>query len=87
MWILIPVLFFERFSALKKTTLEQHVCIATRHKMLKRSPTGTWMPAWVPESTTILAMLLMICSMVQSAVSTVLNIRSFEEKNADLIVS
>ncbi|EED17854.1 hexose carrier protein, putative [Talaromyces stipitatus ATCC 10500] len=35
--------------------------------MLKRSPTGTWMPAWVPESTTTVAALLMICSMVQSA--------------------
>ncbi|KAH9207456.1 putative hexose carrier protein [Leptodontidium sp. 2 PMI_412] len=34
--------------------------------MLQRSPTGTWMPAWVPQSTVILCFLLMICSMVQS---------------------
>ncbi|OKL63982.1 hypothetical protein UA08_00454 [Talaromyces atroroseus] len=35
--------------------------------MLKHSPTGTWMPAWVPESTAILSVLLTVCSMVQSA--------------------
>jgi MFS family permease len=35
--------------------------------MLKRSPTGTWMPAWVPESTLTLSILLIFCSMVQSA--------------------
>lgn len=35
--------------------------------MLQNSPTGTWMPAWVPESTAILSVLLMICSVVQSA--------------------
>jgi len=35
--------------------------------MLKRSPTGTWLPAWVPESTNTLAVLLVLCSMVQSA--------------------
>ncbi|RFU26952.1 hypothetical protein B7463_g9392, partial [Scytalidium lignicola] len=35
--------------------------------MLKKSPTGTWMPAWVPESTVTLAALLIFCSMVQSA--------------------
>ena len=34
--------------------------------MLQKSPTGTWMPAWVPQSTLALSFLLMICSMVQS---------------------
>jgi hypothetical protein len=38
-------------------------------KMLTRSPTATWMPAWVPKSTIFLSFLLMTCSMVQSAVS------------------
>ena len=36
--------------------------------MLTRSPTATWMPAWVPKSTIFLSFLLMTCSMVQSAV-------------------
>lgn len=36
--------------------------------MLKRTVTGTWMPAWVPESTLSLSLLLMICSIVQSTV-------------------
>ncbi|PSR74860.1 general substrate transporter [Coniella lustricola] len=35
--------------------------------MLQRSPTGTWLPAWVPESTGLLSTLLMLCSVVQSA--------------------
>ncbi|CAL5872779.1 uncharacterized protein PFLUO_LOCUS7048 [Penicillium psychrofluorescens] len=35
--------------------------------MLKRSATGTWLPAWVPESTLTLSFLLLICSIVQSA--------------------
>jgi MFS family permease len=35
--------------------------------MLKKTPTGTWLPAWVPESTVTLSVLLMFCSMVQSA--------------------
>lgn len=39
-------------------------------KMLQTSPTGTWMPAWVPESTLTLSVLLILCSVVQSAVST-----------------
>ncbi|KAH7410576.1 putative sugar transporter [Cadophora sp. MPI-SDFR-AT-0126] len=34
--------------------------------MLQKSPTGTWMPARVPQSTLVLSFLLMICSMVQS---------------------
>lgn len=38
--------------------------------MLQKSPSGTWMPAWVPESTTTLSMLLILCSIVQSAVSS-----------------
>ncbi|KAI0130037.1 putative sugar transporter [Xylariales sp. AK1849] len=33
---------------------------------MKVSPTGTWLPAWVPESTTTLSFLLMICSVVNS---------------------
>jgi hypothetical protein len=35
--------------------------------MLRKTPTGTWLPAWVPESSTTLAVLLLICSTVQSA--------------------
>lgn len=34
--------------------------------MLRKSATGTWLPAWVPESTFTLSFLLMICSIVQS---------------------
>ncbi|TVY83652.1 High-affinity glucose transporter [Lachnellula suecica] len=34
--------------------------------MLKKTVTGTWLPAWVPESTLTLSFLLMICSVVQS---------------------
>ncbi|XXH01540.1 hypothetical protein Hte_007900 [Hypoxylon texense] len=34
--------------------------------MLK-TPTGTWLPAWVPQSTFTLSFLLMFCSIVQSA--------------------
>ncbi|KAI4597263.1 hypothetical protein KJ359_004776 [Pestalotiopsis sp. 9143b] len=34
--------------------------------MLRKSPTGTWLPAWVPESTVVLSCLLMICSIVNS---------------------
>lgn len=34
--------------------------------MLYKSVTGTWLPAWVPESTVTLSALLMICSIVQS---------------------
>ncbi|KAJ5371528.1 Lactose permease [Penicillium cataractarum] len=35
--------------------------------MLKKTRTGTWMPAWVPESTFTLCVLLLISSIVQSA--------------------
>ncbi|KAI1339662.1 putative hexose carrier protein [Xylariaceae sp. FL0016] len=35
--------------------------------MLKRSPTGTWLPAWVPESTLVVSFCLMFCSIVQSS--------------------
>ncbi|ORX97015.1 putative hexose carrier protein [Clohesyomyces aquaticus] len=35
--------------------------------MLKQTFTGTWLPAWVPESTLTLSFLLIICSIVQSA--------------------
>lgn len=34
--------------------------------MLRSVPTGTWMPAWVPESTALLSVLLLLCSIVQS---------------------
>lgn len=34
--------------------------------MLRRSKTGTWMPAWVPESTGFLSFLLLACSMAQT---------------------
>lgn len=34
--------------------------------MLRKTATGTWLPAWVPESTFTLSFLLMICSIVQS---------------------
>ncbi|KAK4243565.1 general substrate transporter [Corynascus novoguineensis] len=34
--------------------------------MLRKTRTGTWLPAWVPESTWILSFLLIICSFVQS---------------------
>lgn len=36
--------------------------------MLRKTPTGTWLPTWVPESTAVVGVLLVICSMVQSAV-------------------
>ncbi|KAI2469087.1 putative hexose carrier protein [Annulohypoxylon bovei var. microspora] len=35
--------------------------------MLKQTPTGTWLSAWVPESTLTLSFLLVLCSTVQSA--------------------
>ncbi|TAQ90664.1 hypothetical protein B7494_g967 [Chlorociboria aeruginascens] len=35
--------------------------------MLRKLQTGTWIPAWVPESTLTLSFLLIFCSMVQSA--------------------
>ncbi|KAH8805390.1 general substrate transporter [Xylogone sp. PMI_703] len=35
--------------------------------MLHRSQTGTWMPAWVPESTALVSALLLLCSMSQTA--------------------
>lgn len=35
--------------------------------MLRKTPTGTWIPAWVPESTATVSILLLVCSMVQSA--------------------
>ncbi|KAM3451627.1 hypothetical protein MY3296_005152 [Beauveria thailandica] len=34
--------------------------------MLRSVPTGTWMPAWAPESTALLSVLLVLCSIVQS---------------------
>ena len=37
--------------------------------VLKTSPTGTWLPAWVPESQGIMCLLLMVCSIVQAGVS------------------
>ncbi|KAI1249684.1 hypothetical protein MGN70_009297 [Eutypa lata] len=39
----------------------------TAGKLLPNStPTGTWLPAWVPESTFTLSILLMLCSVIQS---------------------
>ncbi|KAK2609596.1 hypothetical protein N8I77_003091 [Diaporthe amygdali] len=35
--------------------------------MLHKSATGTWLPAWVPQSTATLSVLLILCSVVQSA--------------------
>ncbi|ORX35085.1 putative hexose carrier protein [Kockovaella imperatae] len=35
--------------------------------MLVKTPTGTWLPAWVPQNTMVLMVLLLLCSMVQSA--------------------
>lgn len=35
--------------------------------MLQRTKTGTWLPAWVPSSSVVLSILLIFCSMVQSA--------------------
>ncbi|KAE8365528.1 general substrate transporter [Aspergillus caelatus] len=34
--------------------------------MLRKTHTGTWLPAWVPESTLVLSLLLIMCSFVQS---------------------
>lgn len=34
--------------------------------MLRKCNTGTWFPAWVPESTALVSFLLLLCSMVQS---------------------
>ncbi|KAK7757394.1 hypothetical protein SLS62_000406 [Diatrype stigma] len=34
--------------------------------MLKSTPTDTWLPAWVPESTATVSILLMLCSVIQS---------------------
>ncbi|KAK8116603.1 sugar transporter [Apiospora kogelbergensis] len=34
---------------------------------MKRTPTGTWLPSWVPQSTTNISALLLFCSMVNSA--------------------
>ncbi|KAI0870055.1 putative hexose carrier protein [Hypoxylon argillaceum] len=34
--------------------------------MLRKTPTGTWLPAWIPESTVTLSVLLVLCSAVQS---------------------
>jgi len=37
--------------------------------MPQKTFTGTWLPAWVPESSRILSVLLIVCAAVQSAVS------------------
>lgn len=42
--------------------------LINNRKMLRRTPTRTWMPAWVPESSVVLSVLLMLCSVVQSCV-------------------
>lgn len=33
---------------------------------MHKTETGTWMPAWVPESSFVLSFLLVLCSIVQS---------------------
>ena len=43
-----------------------HYSSSRRHNM-KKTPTGTWLPAWVPESSLTLSVLLVLCAMVQSA--------------------
>lgn len=35
---------------------------------MQKTFTGTWMPAWVPENSVILGILLILCSIVQSTV-------------------
>ena len=40
--------------------------------MLTKANTGTWLPAWVPETSLILAIVLLFCAMVESAVSRVI---------------
>jgi MFS family permease len=52
----------QKTRLLKVKSQDQCSFLPNMHK----SVTGTWMPAWVPESTKTLAILLMICSMVQS---------------------
>ncbi|WWD17593.1 hypothetical protein CI109_102034 [Kwoniella shandongensis] len=37
--------------------------------MLTKIPTGTWLPAYVPQSTSTISMLLLFCAMVESATS------------------
>ncbi|KAK5529660.1 hypothetical protein LTR25_009439 [Vermiconidia calcicola] len=41
--------------------------------MLKKSPTHTWMPAWVPESTKVFAILLILCSITVGYDGSMLN--------------
>jgi hypothetical protein len=38
---------------------------------LVRSETGTWLPAWVPQSSFWLSFLLIICCIVQAAVCNI----------------
>ncbi|ORY21512.1 putative sugar transporter [Naematelia encephala] len=35
--------------------------------MLAKSPTGTWLPAWVPESSALISVLLLFCAAVESS--------------------
>lgn len=37
---------------------------------MKKVYTGTWLPAWCPERTLPLSLLLLFCSVVQSATGT-----------------
>lgn len=46
--------------------------LRVRNVMLRKTATGTWLSAWVPESTVTLSVFLMFCSMVQSSVEFIL---------------
>ena len=47
--------------------LEDYTAIRSTHAMLHKTPTGTWLPAYVPDNTARLSALLLIVAMVQSA--------------------
>ncbi|CAJ2509069.1 Uu.00g140950.m01.CDS01 [Anthostomella pinea] len=49
-------------SLIRIASLEKH-----DFKMLQKTQTGTWLPAWVPQSTVTVSVLLVLCSIVQSA--------------------
>jgi MFS family permease len=62
----------QKFSFLRDQTKAKHHILEHRVgksqciMMLRKSGTGTWMPAWVPESTPLLSLLLLLCSMAQT---------------------
>jgi hypothetical protein len=71
------------FGVIFPNVLSMHVCIyiytaegcgvstseASIPIMLVNIPSGTWLPSRVPESPSIIAILLLFCAMVESAVS------------------